>query len=95
MSKVHQVFENLYDVNGYLIMPDPGTFDPATREGRAELVHFTRYIKEDQFLRSYGADTIVHLVRLSGDTSTPVPLHITHLSESMQDALRRYRHENM
>lgn len=95
MEKIHQIFENLYDVNGYLIIPDPGTFDPTTEAGRAELVHFTGYIKKDRFLHRYGADTVVHLIRISEDTSTPTPLHVTNLSEPMQEALRRYRHESM
>lgn len=95
MPNVRRLFENLYDVNGYLILLEPGTLDPATEDGRVNLVHFTEYIKDDEFLHWYGADTVIHLVPLpQKGMSNPVPIHVEQLPEPMRSALKRYRHDS-
>lgn len=95
MSKVHQIFENLYDVNGYLLLLDPDTFDPTTEDGCAELLDFTEYIRADDFLCRYGKDTVVCIIHLPQKGKfAPTPCHVSRLPEPMLSVLQRYRYEN-
>lgn len=94
MSEIIQICGNLYDVGGYLLLPDDGVFDLSENADREAFRDMAAMMHEDETLSVFGHDTVLLISAGDPGEIIPVPVHVLDLDEAMVCAVRRHRHED-